>query len=597
MKRSRRRRIVPLGKALAVGGLLAIVPNADADTIITSLSIEQISFDSEATGEIPNSELAHVVIDYVPDPVESLLFLNVLIDIDGRGPGWVIQNQPLDGAAIVGPTSQSVSATIDLTDAGVSSGEVVAGLPFSYGFAVTPDPLESPPVVSLTRSGQLGAVTHTLGGVSPLPEPTATLPPRLTPPLETALQVGGQNKRVIRENIHLYNKDVGLMQCVPAALTISFRWLVKDNQQDINLGGESWYATLEKVKRSIPNYQDRDPARGIIGGVPEPERWIRGKMRFLQQPAEPDNPNKQITPGWQVEYQGVGALRPPRDWPDWQRNGFFSRLPAEIREGEMTARKDADIATFAWILKQLEAGEDVEAGVQFWSVRAPDVRICGAGYVLFPDGRCYRLDPRFVQQVVPGPQGCPNFYTFNSLDGRCYRLVLPVQIVLPTLVCAFGYTRVGDLCYLPTSSHMVAVSGARTAGNQSWLYITDDNHQEAPKPGDGRPARLGGLRNNHRCRVMVGGPREGPLNGYTLIYGVGNGIGQITCAVSESPPKPGGELCCVNGNCVPNVLPETCVMEGGTVPAMSGGMVMVVAVLLIAGIAFKFGRRPLETRN
>lgn len=442
---------------------------------IKSIRLEQVSFDSVHTGLIRDSEYAHLIVRYNPDPVELQRFLSVEFDL-GTGAAWLVRSMPLFGAEVIGSDAQEASTLVDLTDVGVSRGDDVAGTIYSYGAILSADPLNNedlPPVGALGLSEVMGARVISTGGRFTLEPPEVSgCPSGAKSPSHPSRKprfVPGGKKMAWRKNLDEHNRDVGWNQCAPAAMTVSFTWLAKENPDQIDLGGQSWYETHQKFKEDTNVDKDFGAKDDDI---------IRGKLKFIQRE------DKWFSKGWQVKYQGLGLDR-------W------------VQQGDLVARRAGDDAngnavrpTFDFIIGELQAGEDVEVHITYFDWAPPGVDC-------------------ITNSDCPVGDDCDL--------GRC----CPV---------GFEYYPAADRCYAPTGGHSMAVRGALQHGNKLFLWTTDDGEQspEGIKP-DGRdiPGN-GGLRNAHLSQVDIGTPTDGPVNGYMSLSG--ECLSRIDMVTSESPP-------------------------------------------------------------
>jgi len=435
--------------------------SADGSGAILQVIVEQITFESAHTGFVPDSEYAHLTITYPPAPARLQRFLNMYLDI-GTGPGWVVQNMPLLDELIVGPGNRSPSTMIDLSIIGLTRGTSLLGQPFIYSYSLSDDPVGAPPPFQPKGSGMIGRRVYDQGGANVYPPGEFGLNAAVKGPLKPPYD-GGINKEFSwRTNLDSHNRNVGHNQCGPAAITVSLTWLAEEYPDAINLGIQTWYQTLQKVKNNIPNYVD-----GV--GVWDDE-IIRGKLGFFQRP------DKQIADGWQVKYQGgVGNKN---------AMGVPSSLPQWVQEGGLVARKMGEIPDFGFLKSQLADGEDVELTVDY----------------------LYRH---------------------------------PTAMCMTNADCPAGYFCSDGSCYKFTGAHVMAVRGFLTHGNKTFLWTTDDGDQDplGHKPGDLVPFSDDGLRDEHLQQVIVGGPGDGPLNGYMYLGGEA-GLNRVRFVVAESPPEP-----------------------------------------------------------
>lgn len=446
--------------------------HADSPSALAGVVVEQITFNSAHTGFIPASEYAHVIIYYPPAPVLLQRFLNMYFDL-GNGPVWAIQNMPLLDGMIVGPGLRGPSTLVDLTQLGVSRGTDLAGVPFFYGFSFSNDPVAEPPPFVPKGSGVIGRRVYRQGGANVAGVPGIGLNGPNKEPLKPPYDGGTNKEWAWRHNLDSFNKDVGHNQCGPAAITISLLWLAKQYPDHINLGTQSFYEVLAKVKEDIPNFVEGE-------GVWDDE-IIRGKLKFFQRT------DKTIAPGWQVKYQGgIGNKN---------SKGQAQILPAWIQEGALVARKKGATPTFEFLKNELAAGEDVELVVDY----------------LHED------------QSVPACMTNDDCTDYVDDEGNIIE-----------------YFCSGGRCYTFTGAHVMAVRGFLKHGNKAFLWTTDDAEQDpfGHKPSDSVPPNNEGLRHEQLQQVIVGGPNDGPLNGYMYLTGEG-GLNRVRFVVSESPPEPG----------------------------------------------------------
>jgi hypothetical protein len=359
-----------------------------------SVTFEQISFSGNVTGDVPDSEYAKVTMEYTPPPADNVRWLNVMASTGGT-PVWLIRNLALPGASIMGPTAMQMTTTVDLSPLGVVRGTSSAGTTIQIDIEFPPDPLFTEPPFDTPSGTTLGETSETKGGFiteAPanrgLAEQTVPVKPAFVPGAVTA---------AVRPT--LPNPDVGLDQCSPTSVAQSMHWLAEQYPGSINLGTDSVYDTIEKLKADMgweaPTVDE--------GGGCSAEGIIEGKLKFLQR----NEPGQSRAQGWRVKYAGD--------------------MPASIVSGRMAARRvgAAGAPTFGFIRDEMLAGEDVEIHVGYYDEdgeRAGGhsmavlgvIQIGNKEYLITRDDG--EQDPAFDENGDPLPK--PDDDTPAAVDGK-----------------------------------------------------------------------------------------------------------------------------------------------------------------------------------
>ena len=300
--------------------------------VIQPVTLEQVSWDTSASGQVQDSEYGQISFNYVPG--SGPLFLNLLARFTSGGPvGWMIQNMALPGEDATDERTTRTGMVVDLGKLGVTRGQDVSGQSVSYMTVLSATPLLSQPSFSPSWQTLLSSKLFNFGdelSIIPLIQDLASPGSFSRPPWNGSLN----GKLVWRKTP---NGEQGKNQCGPSALTNSMHWMQSVYWPLVRLPLQTWNITLDKFK----TYTNFDP----LGGIGQRDA-IEGKLRFAL------DPGKHFLPDLIVKYQADGNL---------------TDLGASVTVNGKTARRVGPSAppSFGWLLGELQNGEDVEVSIDW----------------------------------------------------------------------------------------------------------------------------------------------------------------------------------------------------------------------------------------
>jgi probable HAF family extracellular repeat protein len=312
-------RILVPGRCLWLG-LLAVYCGLTVQAqVIDQISLDQISYDAVHSGAVPCSEYGHVSLMPLQSP-GATQFLQVVGTL-GTGPAWMVRNLP-----IVDSITET-SATVDLTQLGVSRGTCINGSMFVYDFTLTDTPIGDAPDLTPRLTAMVGSrINRAEGDIPVAPIFPGSLAASAPPPAFTFL--AGPLQFINRQGMG--NVVQGPNECAPSAVANSMHWL--ESNGDIDLGGDTPDQSLGKLK------SDMQPAGWTGNGVSQRET-IEGKLRFAQRAEHPLNID--------IHYQADSTL---------------TDLGGSVTVGTMTANRDGTGGppTLDYLLQEMKRGQDVE---------------------------------------------------------------------------------------------------------------------------------------------------------------------------------------------------------------------------------------------
>ncbi|MCA9243731.1 MAG: hypothetical protein KDA32_07260 [Phycisphaerales bacterium] len=480
--------------AIVVGLLVGLSGSALATPSLNSLTIDQVDWNSTASGVVSNSEYGHVEITFTADP-NLVAYLNVVGSV-GAGPrAWLIQNLPFLPISRLGLPNSECSRVIDLTGLGISRGSDITGSSLNWAATLTTTPLNTEPNIPLANVLTIGRRLFNFGAERLVGPVLAGLLGAPLPPNKPLWDGNTMSKAAW--NFGMPNGEQGTNQCGPAALTNSIHWMAARFPAQVFLFGQSWNDTLFKFK----TYTNWAAATGI-----GQRDAIVGKLKMAT------DPNKVFLPGLNVKYEADKGL---------------TDLGARVTVNGQTAHRVGGGAppTFAWLLSELQNEADVEISIDWLA----DIPAVGPNCV---DGN----------NCPPDPNGRA-YYCAMDEDGVTNMRCVPVG--------ALYYSQAGGArgqARVKTGGHVATVVGALRFGNKMFVWTNDDANQatKVTDPNDPNgppiPPANGGLRTNLAHQVTI----ENTINGvgYMRFSGFGTN-NRIKATYSEKlQVKP------VNDDCV-----------------------------------------------
>jgi hypothetical protein len=263
------------------------------------LSISQINYYDNGSLVVPDSEWGQLNVTYTPGA--SMEYLNVVENPGTSNAEWVVQNDPLLSQSSLGSSNPFTSGM--MFDLGSTRGVPVSSLNIGYVFSSTPM-LTAP--VSYTNSGlvSVGQSQNIINSGVPSGDNTLNAP---TGPLPLGVGALPLAPPAILIRTGMPNVTQELNFCGPGAAANSLHWLANKN-------GYNLTDTLLQTQTKLAQYM------GNANNGNWDDTEIAGKEEYIQKNNLP----------LQVEYQG--GVKVANTGP----------------------------VTFAWLMEQMNAGQDVE---------------------------------------------------------------------------------------------------------------------------------------------------------------------------------------------------------------------------------------------
>lgn len=333
------------------------------------ITLEQMDWDSDSTGIVPLSEYGHLQFNFVPAP-SVIRFCNIVARLGAGGVDqWIVRNMPLLDAGTLGAFSSETCQTIDLSGMGVVRGISSAGQTIFYtADASSIAPIPSMPPNTMANSLSLSSSLYCYGGKYGSPVAVGLPPP--APPVRPAWNGSFAFKLDWRRGMP--NGEQGKNQCGPAAFTNSMHWMQFQYFPNVNLNFQTWNDTLAKFKL----YCNLTPA-----GINDLDGII-GKLEFAT------DPTKFFNPGLVVKYEADAT----------------TGIPATVTVNGQTAIRHGGAVppSFAWILSELQHGEDVEVSVDWLNAMGNPT---GGGHIISVTGALLVGNKMYLWTNDDGMQG------------------------------------------------------------------------------------------------------------------------------------------------------------------------------------------------
>ena len=283
------------------------------------INFNQVDFFFNGSLVQANSDWGEFTVEFIPgDDVE---FINVLANAGGPNE-WIVRNVPLIPSSL-DPSEFAFSTYFDLGQLGVTSGTDISSL--NYCFTQSTLPSSSAPDCiphQLAFVGNSSAITNSgvPSGVTAVgPPPAADVFDFLDPfiGVEICWHEG------------MPNCVQGHNQCGPGAATNSLHWLAKEN------GWALKNADIQQTLGDLVSAMGTDNVGTWDGPWDGHAGFASGKLKFAKDKSLP------LT----NHYTGGEELPKTGDFVDPRGNG------RAVRDGD---------ATWAWVEKELDKGQDVE---------------------------------------------------------------------------------------------------------------------------------------------------------------------------------------------------------------------------------------------
>ncbi len=320
------------------------------------VSFAQLTFGYEGYGDVPNSSIGRVSLDFEVPPAMGFLNMAAYVPDISTTAEWIVRNMLVPGAGM-GPPLESFDVRFPMNGMTITNGIVVPDM--VYGYTITADPLNDDQVTdwynSLAMQGpasvqQERVETHGLTGasVSPAIDVSAArwwLPSALPLEIEVNSFIGCDMPNVQLDSTMSTTDWNG---CAPAACANSLTWL-KNKHPEIDFP-----PGLRETFEQLSNLMNRLARQGA-----GPEDIIKAKLDFIEAYGLPIH----------VKYQAKSVE---------------GNVASSTGESQATDSDGADTAfpDRGWIESESAHGEDVELGVGFYYIYNDTLRRDGGHAVV-----------------------------------------------------------------------------------------------------------------------------------------------------------------------------------------------------------------------
>lgn len=324
-------------RSIFLGGLLALSALiASGQAVVDGFSLDQISFASTSTGNVPCSEYgrAGFAVRQIPGLTQ---YVQVVAQMAGSttAPAWIVQNVPAV-ASILAETTP-----VNLTQLGIQRGTCIDGSKVTYSVTVTDNLIATSPGVTGSATAFVGRRTQKTEGMQVTNAGLPSLPPaESTPVIALALRavaadaipnLGDLGAQFI-DRPGMGNIIQNTNECAPAAIANSMQWL--QSKGAIDLKGETPQQTMSKLKADVS---------WTVAEGSKPADMLAGKLKFAQRAEHPLD--------LEIHYQTISPV---------------SQVGDSVTSGTGIAKRDGPDAppTSDYIKREMQKGQDVEISLR-----------------------------------------------------------------------------------------------------------------------------------------------------------------------------------------------------------------------------------------